>query len=58
MAPLCAAPAFRIEPLSARPYILANAGNRSRIMLDILYLAIAIGFFVLMAFYARAVSKG
>jgi len=35
-----------------------HAGNRSRIMLDFLYLAIAIGFFVLMAFYARAVSKG
>lgn len=32
--------------------------RRSWIMLDFIYLAIAVGFFVLMAVYARAVSKG
>lgn len=28
------------------------------VMLDLVYLAIALGFFLLMAVYARAVSKG
>jgi len=32
--------------------------TRSWIMLDIVYLALAIGFFLVMAAYARAVSKG
>lgn len=58
MAPLCGATAFRIEPLSAPLYIEHSPPNRSWFMLDLLYLAVALGFFVLMAFYARAVSKG
>jgi hypothetical protein len=32
--------------------------TRSWIMLDFVYLAVAIGFFLVMAAYARAVSKG
>ncbi|MCK0209923.1 hypothetical protein MWN33_17975 [Starkeya koreensis] len=32
--------------------------KKELVMLDLLYLAIALGFFLLMAVYARAVSKG
>lgn len=57
MHPLRRSSAFRIEPLSDGAYN-GDPKRRARSMMDIIYLAVGIGFFVLMASYARFTAKG